>query len=283
VILRCQDGYALRCAVWPAAEPALPLTVVVASAMLVRRRFYAKFASFLASQGVRTLTVSNRGVGLSLQAESRDWPHRLAHWGERDLPAALDWARRTEPSHRLAVVGHSMGGQLLGLSKAIDQLDAVVTVAATAAYWGHWPRPQRWGIRAWYAAAPQLARGLGALPAEHVRMGPNTHMGLIRDWALWGRHPDYLFGDRFGLADHAASYRGRVRAYSFSDDVSLGCSAAVDALHEHFPVAQLARHHVRPEQLGLAGIGHFGFFRQASEPLWRDTLEWLRHHPEAVG
>jgi predicted alpha/beta hydrolase len=31
-----------------------------------------------------------------------------------------------------------------------------------------------------------------------------------------------------------------------------------------------------PRELGLAAIGHMGYFRPEASALWRETLDWLR-------
>jgi len=63
-----------------------------------------------------------------------------------------------------------------------------------------------------------------------------------------------------------------VLAYSFGDD-KWGTSRSVDAMMRAYP--KVERRHVEPSDLGLARIGHVGYFRTGSEPLWRDTIAWL--------
>jgi len=268
----CADGYRLQ-GHWHRPSTATGLTVVLAPAMLVREGFYGRLASWLADQGVHTLTFDYRGAGTSLAAETERWSHRLEHWGQRDLSAVIGAARRARPDDRVALIGHSMGGQIIGLTPALHDLEAVVTVAATAAWWGHWPRPERWGIRAWYHVLPVLGRALPIFPAGRFGLGPDTASTLVRGWAKWGRHPDYLYGP-FGLRHHTADYTGRVLAYRFSDDISFGCARAVEALHRPFGQADLRIEALDPADHGLESLGHFGWFRARS--LWPAMLTWLR-------
>ena len=272
-VVVCDDGYTLQITRFEPAEP-IGITVLVCPAIFVRERYYAAFAGWLAERGVRALTFANRGAGRSLAAETGPWDHRIEHWGERDLPAMVARARADRPGDRLFVVGHSMGGQTVGLSGAVHALDGVVSVASTAAWWGHWPRPARYGILAWYCAVPLLGRALPVMPADLAGLGPDLDAEIARGWAKWGRHPDYLFGP-FGLEDHLASYRGRVLAWSFTDD-RLGCHRAVQALHGRYARAELDERHVDPARVGVPAIGHFGWFRRGiGEVLWADTLSWF--------
>lgn len=278
ITVDCEDGYTLHGRCWEPTRAAPPAsTVIICPALFVRQRFYASLASYLAQNGFRVLCLANRGMESSLAAEDRTWRLRLKDWGERDLPAIIASARADNPEHRLFAVGHSMGGQVVALSRAVHELHGIVTVAATAAWWGHWPFPWRLAILAWYGGlAPLLARGMSVFPAERFNLGPDVASHLVRDWARWGRHPDYFFGP-FGVRPHMAEYRGRVLAYSFTDDQRLGCEAAVEALHRRFTSAPITRRHVDPAELGVSALGHFGYFRRRTGlRLWEETVRWMR-------
>ena len=238
--------------------------------MLVDPRFYRRFASFLAVRGMHVYTYANRGVGSSFDAETTAIPLRLQDWGERDLPAMIDHAGRLRPGDRLFVVGHSMGGQLVALTDSVHRLEGIVTVAATDAWLGHWPLPDRLAVAAWYGVAvPVLGRVLDTFPAHWIRMGPPVRSCLVRDWARWGRHRDYLRGP-FGMRPTAGEYTGRLLVYSFADD-RLGVRAAVDAHHRHYNRAAITRRDVAD-----GSVGHFGFFRDpGADRFWPEVLRWI--------
>ncbi len=276
--IACTDGYQLQGTLYePSRAEDRQITVIVAPALFVRQRFYTRFASYLSRRGYRAITYANRGSGVSLAAETLPWAHRLRDWGELDLPAVIDHARMAAGSQErgLFFVGHSMGGQLVGLSPAIHHLDGVVTVAATSAYWGHWPTPAKQTIRAWYQLVRVLGRALPVFPAEKFNLGPDVASPLVQDWARWGRHPDYIAGP-FGLDLQMSRYEGRLLIYSFTDDTSLGCRAAVEALHNHYTRAEATHHHVNPRRLGVPRLGHFGYYKEAlGGKLWEETIRWM--------
>src|SRR6516165_2350916 len=60
--LAARDGYALAATFFGAASGGGPV-VLLGSATGVPRLFYARFARFLASRGLSTLTLDYRGVG----------------------------------------------------------------------------------------------------------------------------------------------------------------------------------------------------------------------------
>ena len=61
-------------------------------------------------------------------------------------------------------------------------------------------------------------------------------------------------------------------AYSFGDD-AWGTPASVDAMMSAYP--NVERRHVERGDMGLDRIGHVGFFRPESRPLWADMIAWL--------
>jgi predicted alpha/beta hydrolase len=67
-------------------------------------------------------------------------------------------------------------------------------------------------------------------------------------------------------------------AISFSDDRLLAPKRTVDVLFtEYFTRAPLTRWHFRPEDLGVNGMGHSGYFdpHVCPEGLWQATSHWL--------
>ena len=273
--MQCSDGYVLQGRMFSPRGRARGATVIVCPAIFVRQRFYASFAAYLARQGFCAVTFDNRGMGRSLAAELPGWEHHLNHWGERDLPAVMARARSENPGHRLFVVGHSMGGQLVGLSPAVHGLAGIVTVAATSAWWGHWAFPMNLAILVWFGLVPLLGRVVDPLPASALGLGPDVASALVRDWARWGRHQCYIHGP-FGMRPCMGDYREHVLALAFTDDQHLGCGRAVEALHGHYTRAELDIRHVDPHQLGVDQLGHFGYFREATgRILWEQTVAWM--------
>ncbi|MEL6537932.1 MAG: alpha/beta fold hydrolase, partial [Bacteroidota bacterium] len=110
----CADGIPLMATLYPAQAP--KGAVMIAPATGILRRFYGSFASHLAEQGFTAITFDNRGIGDSgggrgLNQVKAD----LINWGRQDMPAVLRALQAAAPDTRYHLVGHSAGGQLLGL------------------------------------------------------------------------------------------------------------------------------------------------------------------------
>ena len=248
--------------------------VLIAPATGVRRRLYRPFAVFLSGRGLTAVTWDWRGTGDSRPNSLRGFRTRMRDWGTRDLAGVIDWASARYPRARLMAVGHSFGGQSIGLAPNRDRLRALVTVGAQSGYWGHWPRPQRYMYATlWYAGVPMLTRLAGYFPARLFRLGEDLPRGVALEWARWCRRPSYL-GDWSGHRVFTAP----LLAIGFMDD-AFAPPAAIDALHARYGSRKQQRWSIAPEELGASRIGHFGFFREGVTPtLWQDVGDWLQEH-----
>jgi predicted alpha/beta hydrolase len=253
--------------------------VLIASAMGVARGFYAPFAGYLAEAGLAVLRFDYRGIGDSLRGPLGQCKAAMHDWGEQDLAGALRFLRQRHPAAPLLLVGHSAGGQLFGLVPQPNEVRAVLTVAAQSGYWGNWRGVGRLQMLLyWTALFPGLARILGYLPLRRLTGGgEDVPGGVAREWASWGRDPEYVlsYARRKDGARGYAAFAGRWRAYAVADDRHAP-RAAVEALLAFYPSASRELLYVEPAQVGASSIGHFGFFqRRFRDSLWSEARRWL--------
>lgn len=268
VTLVTEDGFPVCGTRW-LAEGETRGTVLVAPATGAPQWFYRHFATFLARQGFDVLTWDWRGIACSRhEARSRDPRLTMRAWAEQDLAAAIAWAERRRASGGIvALVGHSFGGQALGLAPNASRVDAAVLIAAQDGYYGHWPRPHRWLLAfLWHVAMPLAATTLGRFPSSRLGLGEDLPAGVALEWARWCRHPQFLRS----WAGHAAIGIPML-AVSFADD-RVAPPAAAAALLRRYRGADIVHEH-QP----ATGLGHFGFFREGRAPeLWERVARFLR-------
>lgn len=268
--IRGGDGRALAATLYGPRTPVRPVAVV-AGATGVCRRLYRRYAQYLDGRGISALTFDYRGVCGSRSRSLRADRAALSDWGRLDLTAALAFARDDLRAHKVCVVAHSVGGQLLPLVEQPARVDAVVGVGAQEGYFGNWPLPLRLAFfLLCRVVMPLLVRLTGFLPARLLGLGEDLPPGVGREWARWAGTRGYLqsapFFDRLSAP---------ALAYSFSDDW-LAPRRAVERLLASQPRLEVRHRHLSPRDLGLPAIGHFGFFRhdlQAS--LWRESTDFL--------
>jgi len=269
--IAASDGTSLAAAVWDAPGHPRDRVVVMASATGVLRRFYAPFAEWLSTQGFAVVAFDYRGMGDSPTHHERAEPS-MHDWGELDLASVHAWAAATLGDGRAAIIGHSVGGQLVGLLPETSKVSALVTVGAQSGDWRLWPLPSRLAMALlWYGVVPGVTHAVGYLPGA-LGIGEDLPAGVALEWASWCRTRGYLAGA--GFEDRRAGFArlaAPVLAYGFDDD-GYAPRAAVDALLALYAGAQIER-----RQLGReAGrFGHFGFFRERHRALWRDVAAFL--------
>ncbi|HSR68415.1 MAG TPA: alpha/beta fold hydrolase [Acidobacteriota bacterium] len=264
------DGYPLAATLFLNGRQWL----IINSATGVKRGFYSKFASYLAEQGYSVVTYDYRGIGGSAPPSLRGSSARMSEWGELDFAGVMDWVERRKPSHMLGL-GHSVGGQILGMLPRAGRLHCFIGVACQSGWWGHWPLPWRYLLPlGWKVALPLLVRTFGFLPSSLLGLGEDLPPGVARQWANWCLHRHYYHGSIAELPGFR-DFAGPLLAYSFSDD-RFGPRPAVEAWLRWFAQAETQHRHIRPGDLGLKRLGHFEFFRQDSVDIfWEPCRRWL--------
>jgi len=257
-------------------EPSVPIraTVVLNAATGVPRRFYGPFAAHLARHGLATLTWDYRGIGDSAPASLRGFAATKQDWGRLDMSAAFGWLADRFPGAPRTVLGHSVGGQLIGLMDAPDRIDAVVTIGCGFGYWGHIAGPYRFVVAGlWYLVIPAATRLAGYLPARRLGLGEDLPTGVALEWARWGKQARY-FSDELGQEAGFAELKAPWRAFILSDD-PIATLDNVRPLHALYKNARIDLEVLDPEAFGFDSIGHLGFFSRRRRALWDRPVDWL--------
>ncbi|WP_250163203.1 alpha/beta fold hydrolase [Psychrobacter sp. WY6] len=106
--------------------------VMLAPATGIKRQFYHNFATHLAENGFGVLTFDNEGIGESLSSALAKCDASLISWGRHDMPAALDALQDEFSDATYHLIGHSAGGQLIGLMPNYSALASVFNVACSS-------------------------------------------------------------------------------------------------------------------------------------------------------
>ena len=200
----------------------------------------------------------------------------MSDWAPRDVTAAVAWMRERYDELPLAYVGHSFGGQALGLLVNNADVSRALLVAAQAGYWKLVASPERYRVYAMlnFIGLP-ITRLLGYAPGWSG-LGEDLPKGVFQEWTRWVMSPRYMFDDpNLKALVKFAHYKGAMRAMCFSDD-PWATRPAVELLCSGFTSAKPEILTVTPADAGTAKIGHFGFFRpEHRDTLWRGAAEWL--------
>jgi predicted alpha/beta hydrolase len=270
--IRTADGYALAARVF-AADNARG-TVLIVPAMGIKQTFYAQFAQWLTARDFNVVTFDYRGMGLSRRGSLRGFRADVMDWARLDSAAMVDTAGDLGPDLPLYWIGHSLGGQIFPFVPNRSRVAKVITIATGSGYWReNAPRLKRVVWWMWYVAAPVSLKLFGYFPGRRLRKIGDLPYGVMSQWRRWCLDPDYVVGAEGAMAREAfASVRQPLTALSFTDDEYMS-ARNTESLHGFYVNAPQSHKRFTPEELGARRIGHFGFFRAASEiRLWQEHL-----------
>jgi len=279
------DGYRLQANLWHLAQtPSSNPVVIINSATSVRCRYYDRFAQALHTRGCTVLTYDYRGIGDSKYGSLRDLAAGWLDWGQTDFEAVLQYARTQFFHSPIYVVGHSIGGFLIGLAPSAHLIKRIFTMGAQYAYWRDYARRSRISMfLQWHIAMPLLAQAFGFVPARRLGWMEDTPKGVAMDWAGMGPAFEQYIGRKYGktaaenslLPARFGQVKAPVLALGVSDD-PFGTPAALDRALDYYSGCE--RYHLRisPTSIGQEQIGHFAFFHNRFvDSLWPIAFDWL--------
>jgi predicted alpha/beta hydrolase len=266
----CADGERLAGHFLQARGGGRGAPVLISPATGVRQQFYLHFADWLAAQGHDVLVFDYRGIGLSRRGRLRDSRATLAQWGQLDQAAALDTLLRRSGRERAVIVGHSAGGQMIGLLHNHHRVERLVGVAASTGWFGGM-RPAfrakaHLGLR-WLVPLGIRLRGYGTTAA--LGLGEDLPAGVARQWGQWCAAGGYATNAvrQQPALDFHAQVRTPVQVL-YAEDDDIANDATVADLLRTLPAAPRRAHRVAPARHGLRGLGHLDWFRRSHRAVW---------------
>lgn len=266
---RTKNGHNIRMTFFGANE--IPHgKVLLVSAMGTKQAYYHDFATWLAEQGYLVATFDYSGTGKSRVDSLKDFDADLVDWGRFDATAAFDALAETGPNTPLYWIGHSLGGQLLGMSRLSGRVAKAITIGSGGGYWLDSPTSLKlkvWWL--WFFVAPIATRLYGYFPGRKLRKVGDIPGGVMRQWRRWNLSPGYAFAaEGSELKKSFESVTIPIFSISFIDD-ELVSAANVETLLSMYSNAEKTAVHLSPQSISVKRIGHFGFFKpQFKASLW---------------
>ncbi len=268
---RAADFYELHGQTFVPPNP--KASVLLSTGTGIPQWFYTHFATNLAARGYAVMTWDYRGIGASAPESLRGLKATKRDWGRLDTSAALARCKHEFPDIPLFVFGHSVGGQLLGITKGVELIDGVATYGSGFGYWGEMPQPYGLFVASlWYVTIPVLSRAFGYMPAKLLGLGEDLPAGVAQDWARWGRRRTYFKSE----LEHETGFRlldAPFKAFVASDD-DIARGSNVDLLYEMF-ATDIETEVLQPADFGLDSLGHIEFFSRRRKSAWRVVPDYF--------
>ena len=257
--------------------------VMIAPATGIKRQFYHNFATHLAKNGFGVLTFDNEGIGESLSSALAKCDASLISWGRHDMPAVLDALQDEFADATYHLIGHSAGGQLIGLMPNYSALASVFNVACSSGRIKNMSMPYKFKAMGFMDVCIPLANlTLGYTPSDKIGMGEPLPRGVSRQWREWCNGAGYI-KTAFGKSIQTHFYDDMTMPslwLGFSDD-DIANSKNMDDMIRVFTKMPVEKHFLDPKDFGLNSIGHMRYFSSitnAKAPqLWQMAVDWLKN------
>lgn len=275
VTFLADDGYELCGTYVSCPVPATQAPVLICPATGVKQTFYLSFATWLGENGHPVLVFDYRGIGTSLaRNDLKACKARKQDWGEKDMPAALNWLLKQTGQKQAILIGNSAGAQLVGLMPNHKAISHLIAVSASSGYVGN----VRFSMRIFafffvWIYIPLAVWLLGYLPAKRIGWGENLPAGVARQWARWCRHPGYVEND-FNKSIKKNYFKELTFPVSlvYAEDDPLATRKNVDDWLRLLPAAPKDIVLLHPKEVGGQKIGHIDMFRESRSAIWQRLL-----------
>ncbi|NAY92995.1 alpha/beta fold hydrolase [Muricauda sp. JGD-17] len=279
IIITCSDGYGLCAKVFVAQKSKNRKKVlIINSATAVNQDLYQNYALYMSGNGFEVITYDYRGIAGSRPKKLRGFRASFVDWAQKDLFAVINYVKRNYTKHSILMLGHSIGGTLLGLCPLNQQVDGILTIGAQTAYYKDWERDSMKLYLMWHIFLPGLTRVFGYFPGKHLGILEDIPKGVIQQWharRLNSNMSRQLIED--GHQIYFDMFKGKLLTFAITDD-PIGTKQALMRVHDAFVHAEKDYVSISPEDVGVSQIGHFGFFsRRFQNSLWPKTLNWFKN------
>jgi predicted alpha/beta hydrolase len=251
--------------------------LIIASATGVKQEYYTKFAKYAQNNGITVITFDYTGIGRSLKKPIKEININAADWGRNDLESIIQYVTTNYPKSKKVILGHSIGGQLIGLAKSSNKLDKIVLVAAQSGYWKYWKgigRIKMW--LNWYILFPLLLKTFGYLKSKRISGMENLPYNVANQWRNWGKKSDYILSDKSINKVFYETIEANLTAFSIDDD-NFAPKEAVDWMTEKYINTKSRSIHLKPIDFQTNKIGHFGVFKERfKNTIWTQILSEVK-------
>ena len=180
-------------------------------------------------------------------------------------------------------IAHSIGALVMAGANNVSEISRFVLICPHTGYFGDYSLAYRLPMYfLWHFLMPLLTRMFGFFPGRLLNLGADIPAGVALQWAARRSpelRPEDTNADPARARNMIARYgqvRGDAYALGFSDD-AFATEQGMRRLLKLLPGLQSRIDLIRPHDMSLHSIGHFGFFgREAGPKLWSRVLTFLR-------
>lgn len=277
--MTCKDGYRLAAHFYPAQSKQLANPVLICPATGITKNFYHSFASWLSEQGYDVLSFDFRGIGDSLHGPLKQSGASINDWGTLDIPCAIDTLLGKTQAQQVTLLGHSAGGQLLGIVPNFHKVAKVVAVAGSTGHVKGLKGKTKLLAPVMFNVIFPISSALkGYAATQFIGMGENLPKKVAQQWREFCSHPGYVKNaiGKTIFQDFHTEISCPITSIWASDD-EIATERNVEALLKLYPNAPTKMLELNPIKLGYKSIGHMLMFKKSHQKLWSLLEQEIRH------
>ncbi len=275
ITINCSDNYKLSATVYTPKN--IKAAVIMAPATGIKKTFYNSFASYLAENGFGVLCYNNRGIDSSLKGEISNSKATLIDWGQLDMSAVFKELQNRFPNTKYHLVGHSAGGQLIGLMDDPHKLSSIFNVACSSGSLKNMQYPFKFSALFFLNCFIPLSNLIvGHTKSQWVGMGEPLPKNVAKQWRKWCNSKGYI---KVELGTTIKEHH-----YDSLEIPSQWIHATDDGIANYANVVDMASVYTKlpseiitlePKEYDFKDIGHMKFFSSKRKALWQYALDWL--------
>ncbi|MBO6503321.1 MAG: alpha/beta fold hydrolase [Kordiimonadaceae bacterium] len=249
-------------------------TFIMLPALGIRGTFYRKLASGLASKGISTVIVEQRGHGESPNRPSRNDKFTIQDYLFEDIRAVVTWCNQKLPETPLYIGGHSLGGHMASIAAGAfpDKFAGVVHMACGFPYHGDYKKPASGFVKLVAALIPPLTAIMGYYPGNWFKFGGREYRGLMMDWRHWALKGKYAVPGIENADQQISVFPGRAISIAFDYD-SLASSASIERSRKALASTTMTRLKLTEKEQGDF-LGHVEWGKRP-DGVVRALSEWF--------
>jgi predicted alpha/beta hydrolase len=257
--------------------------IQINGATAVLKEFYLNIATYLNENNYVVLIFDYRGIGGSSPKEGlRNCNYEYIDWARKDMTAALAYLKNRFPDLPIIFLGHSVGGQSIGLiQNTTKTVKALVTVNSSSGYHGGMTIKYHLRNFFFFEVVRPLTLGIwGYGKLKSFGFMEDLPKNIYNSWREWCSVPDYFFDPKYASSiEGIEGYKNLdfpITVFRAADD-DIATPINNHNLWKHInsskPIEQIT---LEPRDFNLKTIGHFDLFRKKhKETLWPIVLEKL--------
>ncbi len=279
ITIVCADSAPLAASLFSPSLPA-KAAIMIGPATGIKRQFYRAFATYLAEQGFGVITYDNRGIGDSVKGSVKRSDASLVTWGEQDMPAVLESLKLHFPHVPYFLVGHSAGGQLLGLMYNVRDLTAFCNFGSSSGSLRNMRKSYL--IKAHFfmnVFIPVSNLLFGHTKSQWVGMGEPLPKKVARQWQKWCNGRGYVktgFGS--DVIQHHYDTIQIPSKWLLANDDDIANIRNVHDMLSVFPNMNAEIEELEPKALNVNEIGHMKFFSRKCQHLWPKVTDYFKRY-----